>query len=610
MEVKSEKIFLPENSVFNEVPVYNSDSDNDRSDCKDKKVLAKKKRGENIKWVFVKKFNSIQEAEDTVRSENTWSILITRNTEEGKKRVYRCNKVKYRGVQCAAQIYLLFEADSEDVILFRTHADHNHDTIGVRSDYGITQQTKTEINKLLDLHLKPKSILHTLKNIPGLKLPTIKQLNNYLSDYRKFKYGSKAISLEELEKWLQNHIDVPEDIHQVFVMSYCINESDPPKFRFALSTKYLLKLASCATVLHADATYKLLWQGFPIFILGTTDKNNKLYPFCLAVSNSVTTEDFEMLFSGLKTSVASLYEHTLQPDVLVCDATKAIQNSFTNVFGNEPKVRMCWAHARKDMKTKLEQTIELENQNYILKDIDCLQTATSPQVFDLASELFLKKWEKEEAFTNYFKEEWLVNNRYWYLGVAPNSPITNNALEATNKLIRDYNTLRERLPLSRFVVAASNIVTKWSENPEIESFATIYTVKLSDWTEAYQWVKMDKTVTILHSNGDENTYLLPSNKDPQKSNIMYLQHKWRTFDEYKDNFFSNWKVTMPKDGNLWMNSKCSCPQFALKYMCKHVLGLAIRLKYATAPLEAKVIQIGKKRKRGRPTKYEPALIIQ
>ena len=44
-------------------------------------------------------------------------------------------------------------------------------------------------------------------------------------------------------------------------------------------------------------------------------------------------------------------------------------------------------------------------------------------------------------------------------------------------------------------------------------------------------------------------------------------------------------------------------------MCKHIIGLAIRLKAAKPPLAVKDIPIGQKRKRGRPNKSSKALII-
>ena len=44
-------------------------------------------------------------------------------------------------------------------------------------------------------------------------------------------------------------------------------------------------------------------------------------------------------------------------------------------------------------------------------------------------------------------------------------------------------------------------------------------------------------------------------------------------------------------------------------MCKHIIGLAIRLKSAKPPPAAKDVPIGEKRKRGRPKQAKKALII-
>lgn len=145
----------------------------------------KVKRGRNKLWKFHCKFSNLKEAEDFVDSENTWSRNFTRITREGQKRFYRCNKVRQKGPQCAAEIYVLLECGTDFVFVYRTNADHNHNEIGTRDDYGINARTKTEINKLYDLHLKPKMILAALQQIDGIKLPTKTQLNNYLNDIRR-----------------------------------------------------------------------------------------------------------------------------------------------------------------------------------------------------------------------------------------------------------------------------------------------------------------------------------------------------------------------------------------------------------------------------------------
>ncbi len=44
-------------------------------------------------------------------------------------------------------------------------------------------------------------------------------------------------------------------------------------------------------------------------------------------------------------------------------------------------------------------------------------------------------------------------------------------------------------------------------------------------------------------------------------------------------------------------------------MCKHMIGLAIRLKLSKPPPAAKDVPIGEKRRRGRPRKSTKALLI-
>jgi len=56
--------------------------------------------------------------------------------------------------------------------------------------------------------------------------------------------------------------------------------------------------------------------------------------------------------------------------------------------------------------------------------------------------------------------------------------------------------------------------------------------------------------------------------------------------------------------------KLVCPAFFKNYICKHAVGMAIRLKYCKPPAAAKTVPIGEKRKRGRPAKAKPALLVQ
>ncbi len=58
------------------------------------------------------------------------------------------------------------------------------------------------------------------------------------------------------------------------------------------------------------------------------------------------------------------------------------------------------------------------------------------------------------------------------------------------------------------------------------------------------------------------------------------------------------------------DTKMELPSFFKNYMCKHVVGMAIRLKYRKPPAVAKTVSIGEKRKRGRSTKDKRSLLVQ
>jgi hypothetical protein len=64
-----------------------------------------------------------------------------------KKKFFRCNKVKYRGKQCGASIYLLFESISDQFVLYRDESYHTHNNIHEKSSK-ISNELKETIKEL------------------------------------------------------------------------------------------------------------------------------------------------------------------------------------------------------------------------------------------------------------------------------------------------------------------------------------------------------------------------------------------------------------------------------------------------------------------------------
>ena len=135
------------------------------------------------------------------------------------------------------------------------------------------------------------------------------------------------------------------------------------------------------------------------------------------------------------------------------------------------------------------------------------------------------------------------------------------------------------------------------------------TIELSDWTLAYQWVKLHSS-NLLQS-GDyyytlNDTEMGTITKDDIKQFLsFYTKLNWSSFDEYKQEAFKVIRIYFNKYN--WKDSECNCIDFCKNYKCKHVLGIAIRLKKVEVPPAAKNVPLGEKRKRGRPSKASKAL---
>jgi hypothetical protein len=74
-------------------------------------------------------------------------------------------------------------------------------------------------------------------------------------------------------------------------------------------------------------------------------------------------------------------------------------------------------------------------------------------------------------------------------------PSTNNGLEATNAVIKQSHTMRERLPVGQFFNNILELLITWSkdrdpESPNYKKFCEVTTTSLQQWT--YHWAMLNK----------------------------------------------------------------------------------------------------------------------
>lgn len=167
--------------------------------------------------------------------------------------------------------------------------------------------------------------------------------------------------------------------------------------------------------------------------------------------------------------------------------------------------------------------------------------------------------------------------------------------------------MRDRLPLKQFIEKLFTWIVSWGV--EYDSGAQTHfveepTINHPLWTKSYQWVRLNKVVNKL----TDTIMLVPSGESIQLDAPWVENSEFASFDEFKKNAFRAWRVDTSE--NEWMKWTCNCPVFKKEYICKHVIGIALRLKEVKAPIEAKTVSIGSKRKRGRPAKAKKALLVQ
>lgn len=233
-------------------------------------------------------------------------------------------------------------------------------------------------------------------------------------------------------------------------------------------------------------------------------------------------------------------------------------------------------------------------------------------MFAVASNLFVEKWNAvSNRLATYFEDVYLNENRNWYEGFLHRTPSTNNALESFNNVIKREQTLRERFDLGQFRTVLFDMTKQWS----IEYKSGLNELNLGSpniqmklWTSGYQFARSDVAVKGSRRSG-KVIYSIPVSRDNSCPTDMEL---WENFEDFKKNGFAIAKTTYvyPVTSENWILGECDCSNFFKLFVCEHLIGIALRLKVIQAPAEAKTIPIGMKRKRGRPKKARPALVVQ
>ncbi|XP_031334611.1 uncharacterized protein LOC116164553 [Photinus pyralis] len=199
--------------------------------------------------------------------------------------------------------------------------------------------------------------------------PVKSQLKTFLTSLRSKTLGASTISAGELSNWCSANSNVPTNEDQPYVLDFKIDVDDADflkqDLKIVLSTKRLLKLLGEVDKVQADATYKLVWQGYPVLIVGTSDICRKFHPLAVAVCFGEAEADFAFIFQAMKQSYMNIHQMIWKPNVLLADASVAITNGFKSVFGTPARRLQCFFHVLKDVDSVIRGITEKQKSEEI-----------------------------------------------------------------------------------------------------------------------------------------------------------------------------------------------------------------------------------------------------
>jgi len=194
--------------------------------------------------------------------------------------------------------------------------------------------------------------------------------------------------------------------------------------------------------------------------------------------------------------------------------------------------------------------------------------------------------------------------------------MNNSGLEGLNGTIKSEGTFRERMGLLPFFNVLKRMLSAWSmdrdpQSPNFKAFNLSYPpvpdTKL--YTDAYQFARDGRTISEVEIDESTVGYIMRAGcgsmfNDQELHSLLELVDPMQS-SNWEEYFARKTKIRfIRRTDNAY---ECSCFQFKKYYSCKHALGLQVRMNLVEVPPQARNVPLGRKRKRGRPSRARRAL---
>jgi hypothetical protein len=239
-------------------------------------------------------------------------------------------------------------------------------------------------------------------------------------------------------------------------------------------------------VMQMDGTFKLNNKGYPLIIIGTTDRERQLFPSVFTITKSENVNSFTSVARATEDHCAKYFKASYQSCtrlLTVSDNHGSYRNTYTELaqakdtpfLSDTTTIGMCYFHVKKSVPNKVAGGSEHKEDMDVLAHVPAGYTSLYRNLF----KFFIAKWlPKAKRFTQKFNKVW--GNKKWSRAfLPPGTPQTNNAAESFNKHYKSQ-------PLCMF-------------RPSVCDLARRFVEEISDMSKKYAQKK-------FHANDDDRGY--------------------------------------------------------------------------------------------------------
>uniref|UniRef100_H3GH81 MULE transposase domain-containing protein n=1 Tax=Phytophthora ramorum TaxID=164328 RepID=H3GH81_PHYRM len=232
------------------------------------------------------------------------------------------------------------------------------------------------------------------------------------------------------------------------------NGSEAKPFVVGISTKKLLRQADrdpSSFVLHIDATYKLTQVGYPVVVVGVSDRARRFHLLAIFIVSQQKEPQFTEVLSLLAQIFLTVTGKPLRVRWAMGDADAAQWNALQDVCGGDDTFRFLvfFFHVAKKIYEKT-RVLDAGVASMVLRHLHELHFARSEAEFRQQLEEVQEEWLKLPeltSFVSYFNTVWLNEMMWrWQCYHTPSGfAATNNPVETYNASIKRDVTLRRKL---------------------------------------------------------------------------------------------------------------------------------------------------------------------